>query len=78
MLWTRRHAPDTFNPGRLIVHGHTPLHTGRPEQRPYRLNLDTGAVYGGPLSAAVFTADQAAPIAFLVGAKIISTSDAAV
>jgi serine/threonine protein phosphatase 1 len=74
MLWTRLHAPDRFNPGRFIVHGHTPVRNG-PEQHPYRLNLDTGAVYGGPLSAAAFIADQAAPIALLVGAKVISTSD---
>jgi len=75
MLWTRTHAPATFDPGRFIVHGHTPLHSKCPEQHPHRLNLDTGAVYGGPLSAAAFTADQAAPIAFLVGAKIITASD---
>ena len=47
MLWTRKHAPETLNPGRFIVHGHTPLHSERPEQHPHRLNLDTGAVYGG-------------------------------
>jgi serine/threonine protein phosphatase 1 len=75
MLWTRTHGPDTFDPGRFIVHGHTPQHSGRPQQHPYRLNLDTGAVYGGRLSAAAFTAQQAAPIALLVGDTIISTSD---
>jgi serine/threonine protein phosphatase 1 len=78
MLWTRQRYPETLNPGRFVVHGHTPLHSERPEQHPYRLNLDTGAVYGGPLSAAVFTAEQAAPIALLVGANIISASDVAV
>jgi serine/threonine protein phosphatase 1 len=78
MLWTREHAPDTLDPGRFIVHGHTPLHSARPEQHRYRLNLDTGAVYGGPLSAAAFAADQAAPIALLVGAKVLSASDVAV
>jgi serine/threonine protein phosphatase 1 len=78
MLWTRKHAPETLNPGRFIVHGHTPLHSERPEQHPHRLNLDTGAVYGGPLSAAAFTAEQAAPIAFLVGTQIISASDVSV
>jgi serine/threonine protein phosphatase 1 len=69
MLWTRKRYPETLDPGRFIVHGHTPLHSERPEQHPYRLNLDTGAVYGGPLSAAAFTAEQAAPIALLVGAS---------
>lgn len=78
MLWTRQRYPETLNPGRIIVHGHTPLRSDRPEQHPYRLNLDTGAVYGGPLSAAVFTADQAAPIAFLVDARIISAGDMSV
>jgi serine/threonine protein phosphatase 1 len=78
MLWTRERYPDTLDPGRLIVHGHTPLSSNYPEQRPYRLNLDTGAVYGGPLSAAVFTADKAAPVALLVGAKVFPVSDATV
>jgi serine/threonine protein phosphatase 1 len=78
MLWTRQRYPETLNPGRFVVHGHTPLHSERPEQHPHRLNLDTGAVYGGPLSAAAFTAEQAAPIALLVGANIISASDVAV
>jgi serine/threonine protein phosphatase 1 len=78
MLWTRERYPDTLDPGRLIVHGHTPLHSNHPEQHPYRLNLDTGAVFGGPLSAAVFTADKAAPIALLVGAKVFPVSDATV
>ena len=73
MLWTRKRYPETLDPGRFIVHGHTPLlHSERPEQHPYRLNLDTGAVYGGPLSAAAFTAEQAAPIALLVGASAVS------
>jgi len=71
MLWTRMRYSETMNPGRLIVHGHTPVLSEQPEQHPHRLNLDTGAVYGGPLSAAVFTADRACPIALLAGIKII-------
>jgi diadenosine tetraphosphatase ApaH/serine/threonine PP2A family protein phosphatase len=51
--------------GRLIVHGHTPLTTGVPDLRANRLNIDTGAVYGGPLTAAVFTAEAREPVAFL-------------
>jgi diadenosine tetraphosphatase ApaH/serine/threonine PP2A family protein phosphatase len=51
--------------GRLIVHGHTPLMTGVPDLRANRLNIDTGAVYGGPLTAAVFTAEAREPVAFL-------------
>ena len=57
-LWIREpflSSPRDF--GRLIVHGHTPLKTGRPDIRTNRLNLDTAAVYGGPLTAAVFEDD---------------------
>ena len=65
-LWIRepflRHKGDY---GRLIVHGHTPLPTGRPDLCPNHLNIDTGAVFGGPLTAAVFTDTQTAPIDFL-------------
>jgi serine/threonine protein phosphatase 1 len=53
--------------GRLIVHGHTPQRNGAPDLRPWRLNLDTAAVYGGRLTAAVFETEQRDPIAFLTG-----------
>lgn len=53
------------NYGRLIVHGHTPLWSGIPDLKPNRLNLDTAAVMGGPLTAAVFAADRTGPVAFL-------------
>ena len=66
LLWIR----DPFllaqrDYGRLIVHGHTPLAAGTPDLRDNRLNLDTAAVFGGPLTAAVFTDAQTRPIAFL-------------
>jgi serine/threonine protein phosphatase 1 len=51
--------------GKHVVHGHTPLHSARPETRPFRTNLDTGAVFGGVLTAGVFTDDQAPPVGFL-------------
>jgi diadenosine tetraphosphatase ApaH/serine/threonine PP2A family protein phosphatase len=51
--------------GRLIVHGHTPLTTGLPDHRANRLNIDTAAVFGGPLTAAVFADARTEPIAFL-------------
>jgi serine/threonine protein phosphatase 1 len=51
--------------GRLIVHGHTPQRNGSPELLPWRLNLDTAAVYGGRLTAAVFNTSQRDPVAFL-------------
>jgi serine/threonine protein phosphatase 1 len=53
---------------RLIVHGHTPLMAAKPDVRSNRINLDTGAVYGGPLTAAAFTADTRESIGFLTDA----------
>ena len=37
---------------KYVVHGHTPVE--KPDVRPNRVNLDTGLVYGGRLTAAVF------------------------
>lgn len=51
--------------GKLVVHGHTPTRDGRPEIRPHRVNVDTGAVYGGPLTAAIFEDREDAPVGFL-------------
>lgn len=51
--------------GKLVVHGHTPTRDGRPEIRPHRVNVDTGAVYGGPLTAAIFDESEDAPVGFL-------------
>jgi serine/threonine protein phosphatase 1 len=62
--------------GRLVVHGHTPLPTGRPDLRRNRLNLDTAAVFGGPLTAAVFTAEKTWPIAFINDRDEISSTPA--
>lgn len=41
----------------LIVHGHTPV--DRPEHYGNRVNLDTGAGYGAPMTAAVFEGRKA-------------------
>lgn len=51
--------------GRHVVHGHTPTRDGRPELRVHRTNLDTGAVFGGPLTAGVFTGEQGPPVEVL-------------
>ena len=51
--------------GKHVVHGHTPIETGGPELRPYRTNLDTGAVFGGPLTAGVFTDERGPAVEFL-------------
>jgi diadenosine tetraphosphatase ApaH/serine/threonine PP2A family protein phosphatase len=55
--------------GRLIVHGHTPLVEGVPDVRPNRVNIDTAAVYGGRLTAAVFTDEVRDPVAFLTDGR---------
>ena len=66
LLWIREpFLGDRRDYGRLIVHGHTPLTTAVPELRSNRLNLDTAAVYGGVLTAAVFDDAQTKPLAFL-------------
>lgn len=66
LIWMREpFLSDRRNHGRLIVHGHTPVATRTPDQRDNRLNIDTGAVFGGPLTAAVFASAQVEPIAFL-------------
>ena len=66
LLWIREPFLSSTNDyGRLIVHGHTPLESGVPELRSNRLNLDTAAVFGGPLSAALFDENQTNPILFL-------------
>ena len=56
MLWIRGRflghgAP--FEDGVVVVHGHTPVE--RPEIERNRINVDTGAVYGGRLTCAVLT-----------------------
>lgn len=37
--------------GAVVIHGHTPV--DRPDIRPNRINIDTGAVFGGALTSAV-------------------------
>lgn len=68
MLWMREPFLtycDEVDCGRFIVHGHTPLRTGAPDLRRRRLNLDTAAVMGGPLTAAAFDDTQPQPLGFL-------------
>jgi serine/threonine protein phosphatase 1 len=66
MLWIREpFLSDPRDHGLYVVHGHTPLESGVPEYLPNRLNLDTGAVFGGPLTAAVFDDTGVGPIAFI-------------
>jgi diadenosine tetraphosphatase ApaH/serine/threonine PP2A family protein phosphatase len=66
LLWIREpFLTDHREHGRLIVHGHTPLANGMPELCGNRLNLDTAAVFGGPLTAAVFNEEQTEPFAYV-------------
>lgn len=66
-MWTR--SQKFFDPGRwperaelegvLVVHGHTPTHDFKPHNNPRRINVDTGACFGGPLTAAVLAPGEA-------------------
>ena len=71
-MWTR--SSRFFNPARWtgtletwsVVHGHTPTNDFKPQAAGFparRFNLDTGAVYGGQLTAGVFAPDE--PVEFL-------------
>lgn len=52
LLWIRgAFLDDPRDHGALVVHGHTV--TVAPELHANRLNIDTGAAYGGPLTAVV-------------------------
>lgn len=65
-LWIRRPFLDSNHDfGRYVVHGHTPMRTGIPDVRPHRVNIDTAAVYGGRLTAAIFSDDADAPLGYL-------------
>lgn len=60
-MWTR--SRKFFNSERwpqreelrdlIVVHGHTPTHDFEPELERRRINVDTGACFGGPLTAVV-------------------------
>jgi len=66
-LWTRNAAffesEHWTNPaleGTKVIHGHTPTLTDYPEisNDGRRINIDTGACYGGPLTAVVLVKDE--------------------
>jgi serine/threonine protein phosphatase 1 len=59
LIWIREpFLSSDADHGAVVVHGHTPERA--PVIRPNRIGLDTGAVYGGRLTAAVFWADRMA------------------
>ena len=73
LLWIRE--PFLSSPvdhGRLVVHGHTPTASGKPDIRSNRVNLDTGACFGGHLTAAAFSCEQIMPLAFINDAGQVS------
>ncbi|MBR0778918.1 serine/threonine protein phosphatase [Bradyrhizobium diazoefficiens] len=66
MMWIREpFLSSELWHGALVVHGHTPMKTRAPDVRANRVNLDTGACFGGPLTAAAFGPGQAAPLFFV-------------
>lgn len=58
-LWIREpfleREGDVFG-GRIIVHGHTPVK--KPDNRPWRINVDTGAFWTNRLTAVLLDGDQ--------------------
>lgn len=66
-IWTR--SEKFFNPqrwpkrpelqGLTVVHGHTPTQNLKPFVHPQRINVDSGAVYGGPLTCVVLAPAEA-------------------
>jgi serine/threonine protein phosphatase 1 len=73
MLWMREpflSDCDEVDCGRFIVHGHTPVRGGKPELRQRRVDLDTAAVIGGPLTAGVFDDTRAEPLEFLTDREV--------
>jgi serine/threonine protein phosphatase 1 len=77
LLWIREpFLSDPRDHGLYVVHGHTPIRTGIPELRRNRLNLDTGAYFGGPLTAAVFDEATTGPAAFITDEGVVVTPPA--
>jgi serine/threonine protein phosphatase 1 len=63
MLWIREpFLSSKLWHGALVVHGHTPTTTRAPDVQTNRVNLDTGACFGGPLTAAAFSSVQLGPL----------------
>lgn len=57
LIWIREpFLSSQDDHGAVIVHGHTP--TREPVVRPNRIGIDTGAVYGGKLTAVALWADR--------------------
>jgi serine/threonine protein phosphatase 1 len=65
-MWTR--SEKFYDPGRwpdrpqlegiIVIHGHTPTRDFEPHVNPRRINVDTGACFGGPLTCAVLAPQE--------------------
>ena len=66
-IWTRSRIffeseawPDRSElEGLLVVHGHTPTEGHEPDVHSRRINIDTGACFGGPLTCVVLASGEA-------------------
>jgi serine/threonine protein phosphatase 1 len=66
LLWIREpFLSDRRQYDRLVIHGHTPQHSFEPEIKTNRVNIDTAAAYGGPITAAVFRDGSSYPFQFI-------------
>jgi len=64
-LWTRNFLGHPERLSHFVVHGHTPYDPTKKEglwSYPGGINLDTGAVFGHKLTAALFTPEQDLPV----------------
>lgn len=74
LLWIREpFLSSEEDHGILVVHGHTPTRNRKPDLRPNRINIDTGACFGGPLTAAVFYDKAPRVLSFINDAGKIAT-----
>ena len=54
LIWIREGFLDSpENDGRLVIHGHTPVRSGKPEVSENRVDIDTGIFFTGKLTCAV-------------------------
>src|SRR5258708_34577511 len=72
LLWIREpFLSSQADHNTFVVHGHTPTESRLPDLRSNRLNLDTGACFGGELTAAVFTDGRARPLFFVMSLAVV-------